>query len=62
MKPEVEQAVADAIPHERMCPQAYAPRSSLRRCTCRANARRATLMSKLELHMTSTRDGYVYLR
>jgi hypothetical protein len=51
MRPSVEKAVAEALPHGAMC---LSRRGAL--CNCGANSRRAVLLAKL-----STAEGYVYL-
>lgn len=53
MRPAVEQAVAEAIPHGPFC---TARMNGDVLCNCTANARRNVLLAKL-----GTREGYVYL-
>jgi hypothetical protein len=59
MNPAVEQAVADALPHEQKCPAHWTHISGVTRCLCGVNGRRAKLLTRLA---SATREGYVYLR
>lgn len=59
MNPAVEQAVADALPHDPKCPAHWAHVSGVTTCRCGIHGRRAKLMVRLS---AATREGHVYLR